>query len=275
MLELKRESYMPRAYRHYIPGLVWHITHRCHKQEFLLRFEKDRKRWRHWLFEAKKRYGLCVLNYIVTSNHVHLLVVDTEEDVIAKSLQLVAGRTAQEFNQRKKRKGAFWEDRYHATAVEVDEHLAKCIVYIDLNMVRAGVVEHPSGYKLSGFDEIQNPPKRYAVIDMKALQEFFSIGNQERFQQEHRNWVEAELQADVQKRESLWSESIAIGSEGFVKRIHQQLGKRGKGRSIASGKEGFALREVSAPYNTFFEGEKRLLRPDNSYFIDINVNNSM
>ncbi len=33
---------MPRAHRHYIPGCVWHITHRCHKQEFLLRFEKDR-----------------------------------------------------------------------------------------------------------------------------------------------------------------------------------------------------------------------------------------
>jgi REP-associated tyrosine transposase len=138
---------MPRAHRHYIPGCVWHITHKCHKQEFLLSFEKDRKRWRHWLFEAKKRYGLCVLNYIVTSNHIHLLVVDTEEDVIAKSLQLVAGRTAQEFNQRKKRKGAFWEDRYHATAVETDEHLAKCIVYIDLNMVRAGVVRHPAEYR--------------------------------------------------------------------------------------------------------------------------------
>ena len=102
--------YAESAHRHYIPGCIWHITHRCHKQEFLLSFGKDRKRWRHWLFEAKKRYGLCVLDYIVTSNHIHLLVVDTEEDVIAKSLQLVAGRTAQEFNQRKKRKGAFWED---------------------------------------------------------------------------------------------------------------------------------------------------------------------
>ena len=77
---------------------------------------------------------------IVTSNHVYLLVVDTEEGVIAKSLQLVAGRTAQEFNQRKNKKGAFWEDRYHATSVEPDDHLAKCIVSIDPNMVRAGVV---------------------------------------------------------------------------------------------------------------------------------------
>ena len=70
---------MPRANRHHIPGCIWHITHRCHKQKFLLGFEKDKQRWRHWLYEAKRRYGLCVLNYVVTSNHIHLLVVDTEE----------------------------------------------------------------------------------------------------------------------------------------------------------------------------------------------------
>jgi hypothetical protein len=54
---------MPRANRHYIPGCVWHITHRCHKKEFLLKFARDRRRWLRWFFEAKKRYGLIVLNY--------------------------------------------------------------------------------------------------------------------------------------------------------------------------------------------------------------------
>lgn len=33
-------------------------------------------------------------------------------------MQLIAGRTAQEYNQRKNRQGAFWEERYHATAIE-------------------------------------------------------------------------------------------------------------------------------------------------------------
>jgi len=91
------------------------------------------------VFEAKKRIGLSVLNYMVTSNHIHLLVKDTGPNVIAQSMQLIAGRTAQEHNQRKGRQGAFWEDRYHATAVEIDEHLHRCLVYLDLNMVRAGV----------------------------------------------------------------------------------------------------------------------------------------
>ncbi len=66
-------------------------------------------------------------------------------------------------NQRKGRKGAFWEDRYHATAVATDEHLMGCLAYIDLNMVRAGVVNHPSGWEMSGYNEIQNPPERYSV----------------------------------------------------------------------------------------------------------------
>jgi putative transposase len=96
---------MARANRHYIPGYVWHITHRCHKREFLLKFVRDRRRWPHWLFEGKKRFGTCILNYAVTSNHIHLLVRDGKEgEVIPQTMQLIAGRTGQEYNQRKNRK---------------------------------------------------------------------------------------------------------------------------------------------------------------------------
>ena len=96
---------MPRANRHFLPGHVWHITHRCHQKEFLLKFARERRRYLHWVFQAKKRFGLSVLNYMVTSNHVHLLLKDTGPNVIAHSIQLIAGRTAQEYNQRKDRQG--------------------------------------------------------------------------------------------------------------------------------------------------------------------------
>ena len=85
---------MPRANRYFLPGHVWHITHRCHKKEFLLKFSKDKKHWRYWLFEEKNRYGLSVLNVIITSNHIHLLVVDRGRGEIARCMQLTAGRTA-------------------------------------------------------------------------------------------------------------------------------------------------------------------------------------
>ena len=119
---------MPRAHRYFIPGQVWHITHRCHKKEFLLKFVRDREAYLDWLFQARKRFGLVLLNYVVTSNHIHLLAQDTGTDVISQSIQLVAGRTAQQYNLRRERKGAFWEDRYHATAIETDHHLNRCIV---------------------------------------------------------------------------------------------------------------------------------------------------
>lgn len=260
---------MPRANRHYIPGCVWHITHRCHRQEFLLKFEKDRKRWRHWLYEAKKRYGLCVLNYIVTSNHTHLLVVDTGAQVIPQSLQLIAGRTAQEYNIRKKRKGAFWDDRYHATAVQTDKHLAKCLVYIDLNMVRAGVVRHPSEYNTSGYNEIQTPPKRYSIVNQKALHDLFAVKKDQTFRQLHREWVDNELLNNATSRQGFWSESVAVGNENFIHDIQQNLAGRIPGRSIVSESDTHMLKESQISYSTLYDTEKDILSHGNSYYLEI------
>jgi putative transposase len=76
-----------------------------------------------WLYQARKRYGLAILDYMVTSNHIHLLVADTgKRDIIPKSMQLIAGRTGQKYIRRKNRRGAYLEDRYHATAVENGDH---------------------------------------------------------------------------------------------------------------------------------------------------------
>jgi REP element-mobilizing transposase RayT len=88
-----------------------------------LKFNKDKGRWINWLFEAKKRFGLTILDFTVTSNHIHLLIYDGEVNIVPKSIQLIAGRTGREYNQRKNRKGAFWEDRYHAIAVKTGKHL--------------------------------------------------------------------------------------------------------------------------------------------------------
>ena len=178
---------MARAKRHYIPGYIWHITHRCHKREFLLKFSKDRHRYLKWLYQARKRYGLTILNYMVTSNHIHLRVADTRtRDVIPKSMQLVAGRTGQEYNQRKERKGAYWEDCYHATAIESGDHLARCMVYIDTNMVRAGVVSHPSRWSFCGYNEIQEPRRKNRLIDYEMLQRLIGSRTYDELRSNHR-----------------------------------------------------------------------------------------
>jgi putative transposase len=241
---------MARAKRHYVPGHVWHITHRCHKRGFLFKFAKDRRRWIEWLYRAKKRYrGLSVLDYMVTSNHTHLLVFDNAgRNIIPDSIKLAAGRTGQEYNMRKKRKGAFWQDRYHATAVENGRHLRQCIAYIDMNMVRAGVVDHPGKWECCGYNEIQNPRIRKGIIDFDRLRGLLGFETNEQLQQAHYKWVDSAIQADNKGREAKWTQSIAVGGESFVEIIKEKMGFRARGRKIRLTADSFELRETLEPY---------------------------
>ncbi len=259
---------MPRANRHFVAGHAYHLTHRCHKKEFLLKFARDRRYWLRWLFEAKKRFGLCVLNYIVTSNHIHLLVLDRGNDAIAMSMQLVAGRTAQEYNRRKGRRGAFWEDRYHATAIETNAHLVRCLVYIDLNMVRAGVVTNPSEWQESGFREIQTPPKRYSLIDVKAVINLLGLGSLEQLQRSHRQWVNEMCDSGGHGREAAWTESIAVGSRVFVEAVQQSLGPKTRYRQVVVTPGMCALKELPANYGNFARKMDTLSRKDPPIFSD-------
>jgi len=224
---------MARAKRHYVSGQIWHITHRCHKRDFLLKLKNDRRRLVQWLFEAKRLYGLTILNYTVTSNHIHLLIQDEDgREVIPASIKLVAGRIGQEYNLRKKRKGAFEEDRYHATAVETGHHLLGCLVYIDLNMVRAGVVSHPSKWAFCSYNEIQKKLHKINVlIDHQKLSELTGFTSYDEFRIAHQELVNYSMVNLNNSRQAQWTESIAVGSKGFLERIQKQtwcFGKRAK-----------------------------------------------
>lgn len=240
---------MARAKRHYVPDQIWHITQRCHKREFLLKFKQDRKRWIHWLFEAKRRFGLVVLNYAVTSNHIHLIVKDDNDlTIIPQAVELIAGRTAQEYNRRKRRKGAFWEDRYHSTAIENGDHLLRCLVYVDLNMARAGVVDHPSQWPHGGYNEIQMPRRKNIIIAYDKLRALAGFADYASFASAHRKWVHAALEDFDAKRDSRWTQSVAVGTGPFIERVKKAMGAMARSRCIRPTKGAFELRETQSYY---------------------------
>jgi putative transposase len=210
---------MPRASRVYEPGQVFHITHRCHKREFLLKFKQDRERYRYWLYEARKRYGFCVLNYMITSNHVHLLVKCTNKDIIPLSMQLVAGRTAQAYNRRKKRKGAYWEDRYHVSIVEVETHFYRCFAYIDLNMVRTGRIQNPLEWEYCGYYELFYGRQRYQVVSVTESLELLGYESIEAFREDYPLLIKALLQENNLSREPFWTENKVIGTPLFQRKL--------------------------------------------------------
>jgi len=171
----------------------------------------------HWLYEAHKCYRLSILNYTVTSNHIHLLVSDNSlPSEIPDAVQLVAGRTAQEFNQRKQRKGAYWEDRYHATAIETGTHLWRCLAYIDLNMVRAGVVKHPQDWPFGGYHEIQDSKRRNTILDKQALLELLEMNDLAELKQQHREMIDDAIAMNSLERNDLWTESLAVGHKPIL-----------------------------------------------------------
>ena len=228
----------------------------------------------YWLFEAKKRFGLTILGYMITSNHIHLLVNDDgPSDVISKSMQLIAGRTGQEYNQRKHRKGAFWQDRYHATAIEGDDHLFRCMVYIDMNMVRTGIVSHPLEWEFCGYNEIQNPKKRYVLINYKKLAELLHSRSIEHFKDTYNRWIEVTLRVKRHVRDNKWTQSVAVGGKEFVEMTKDRLGYRAEGRKVVKSREDYQLREQQTSYIANSRHKKALLSDDNTYLWNVSTLN--
>ena len=82
------------------------------------------------------------------------------------------------------------------------------MAYIDLNMVRAGVVEHPGEWEHGGYREIQNPKQRYTLIDRQKLTVLLSIKDNDQLTEYHRKWVEEVLKNRSNQRDAKWTESI-------------------------------------------------------------------
>jgi putative transposase len=196
------------------------------------------------------------------SNHIHLLVHDDgRRDIIPSSLSLVESRVAQEYNQRKARPGAYWGDRYQATAVESGRHFLNCLIYIDLNMVRAGVVDHPCHWPFCGFYELRKQKQRYTLINMDRLLELVDIKSREEFWDFYTDLINRSLaQGSFLRRDSKWTEAIAVGSRVYVEGVHKKLGITSARTKITEIDQGFVLREAHKPYTCGFTPKSTFLR---------------
>ena len=160
---------MPRANRYIVAGHAYHVTHRCHNRSFLFRFGRDRAEYRRRLRLSLKPFGVDLLTYSITSNHTHLLLYAEATEALSGLMQKLEGEFAEHYNIRKQRSGAFWSGRYHATMVESGAHLWNCMKYVDMNMVRAGVVSHPREWEWCGYHELVGKRKRYRLVSQEKL----------------------------------------------------------------------------------------------------------
>ncbi len=231
-----------KGYARVAHGHVWHITQRCDKNEFLLSEEPERRRWLYWLYQAKRRYGLSVLNYVVTSNHVHLLVHDDGGEHYKQAMKMINAKTQGEFNRRQGRREPFWAAEFQSTAIQTDAHLARCVTYMDLNMVRAGVVDHPEKWRCGGYYESMNPPTRGARLDRVKLRQLLQFDTEKALQDARDRWIVEKADVPSKTRETYWSDSIAVGDLAFALHMKRALAFTHPGRRAQRERGCFAVR---------------------------------
>jgi len=197
-----------------------HVTQRCHNRQFMLKFGLDRRNYVRRLRKTSRRFAVSVLDYVVTSNHVHLLLRADRISQISDAMQYLQGLTARDFNRRKGRSGAFWGDRFHPTLVESGAHLSRCVYYIGLNMVRAGAVEHPQQWSASGYHELSGRRQRYRILDLSTLLHRLELcGRVDRFRQWYVKTMDEMSSSGYLCREPCWTEATAVGSRDWVESL--------------------------------------------------------
>jgi hypothetical protein len=91
----------------------------------------------------------------------------------------------------------------------------------------------------------------------------------EEFRQTYEHWVNESLHTRKALREPVWSESIAVGSERFIKAIREKLGYLANGRKIIEKDDTFSLREPHISFNTDFDHQNSLLSFENAYYWNV------
>lgn len=140
---------MARLARLTVPGHVHHVIQRGNNRQAIVADDEDRRFLLQLLDAHARSLGVAVHAYVLMDNHFHLLATPRDESGLPKLMQAVGRRYVRHFNERQARTGTLWEGRYRSTLLQAERYLLPCMVYMDLNPVRAGMAATPADYPWS------------------------------------------------------------------------------------------------------------------------------
>ena len=142
---------MARLPRLTLPGYPHHIIQRGNNRQPIFTSAADYQTLLDLLMENAKKFGVAIHAYVLMSNHFHLLVTPETAEALPSMMQALGRRYVRQFNALQSRSGTLWEGRYRSALIQSERYLLNCMVYIDLNPVRAGLVAQPQDYPWSSF----------------------------------------------------------------------------------------------------------------------------
>lgn len=142
---------MPRRPRIHLPGQPLHVVQRGHNRDACFYTDDDFLAYREWLGEALAATGCLLHAYVLMTNHVHLLLTPSTTDAVSHLMISLGRRYVQYINNTYKRTGTLWDGRYKSSLVQTEDYFLLCQRYIELNPVRAGMVDDPAHYRWSSY----------------------------------------------------------------------------------------------------------------------------
>jgi len=133
------------------PGIPQHVIQRGNNRSVCFTCEQDFSTYSNWLEEYSQEFDVAVHAWVFMTNHVHLLVTPTKSNSLSAMMQALGRRYVRYFNHQYRRTGTLWEGRFKSSLVQSEIYLLQCYRYIELNPVRAHMVEAPSAYAWSSY----------------------------------------------------------------------------------------------------------------------------
>jgi len=140
---------MARLARLTLPGHPHHVIQRGNNRQPIFASPADYQMMLELLDENARKFGVAIHAYVLMGNHFHLLATPQTAQSLPQMMQAVGRRYVRYFNDTQKRTGTLWEGRYKSTVIQTERYLLACMVYIDLNPVRAGMVVQARDYPWS------------------------------------------------------------------------------------------------------------------------------
>jgi len=225
-----------------LTGVPQHLIQRGNNRAACFFAEDDYRFYLDCLGEAAQKTGCDLHAYVLMTNHVHLLVTPAEQDSLARLMQSVGRRYVQYVNYTYQRTGTLWEGRYKASLVDAERYFLTCSRYIELNPVRAAVVDNPGDYRWSSYrcnalgdaDPLLTPHRIYQRLGRSEAECHAA------YRTLFRTAIDARTLTAI--RDSA-NQSQVLGNQRFIEQIEAMLQ-----RKLTPGKRGRPRRQENSDY---------------------------
>ena len=235
---------MPRRPRLILPGVPMHIIQRGNNRQACFAAEQDYLFYLDWLKDYAEKSSCRIHAYVLMTNHVHILLTSDNKEGVGLLMKRLGQRYVQYFNRCYRRSGTLWEGRFKSCLIQEEEYLLSCQRYIELNPVRAGMVDHPSRYRWSSYR--RNAYGETGANIVKPHDLYLGLGKSEEIRQRaYQDLFKHELDSEfvINLRKST-NGNFVLGNNQFASEIEKLLktrvsaGKSGRPKVHKNGKMG-------------------------------------